>query len=44
MKIKIAHLKTGMVLDENIYREALLVLSEGTIINHRHIEMLKKCL
>lgn len=42
MKIRIAHLKTGMILGENIYREALLVLSEGTIINHRHIEMLKK--
>jgi putative nucleotidyltransferase with HDIG domain len=41
MKIKIAHLKSGMILGENIYREALLVLSEGTLINQRHIEMLK---
>lgn len=42
MKIKLNQLKIGMILDENVYREDLLVLSQGTTINRRHIDMLEK--
>lgn len=42
MIVKVSQLKTGMVLGENIYRDALLVLSQGVTINRRHIEMLEK--
>lgn len=31
-----------MILDENIYRKDLLVLSQGTTMNRRHIDMLEK--
>jgi len=35
-------LQIGMTLGENIYRNEQLVISEGVILNSRHIQMLKR--
>lgn len=42
MRINIEKLQVGMTLDENIYREAQLVISKGAVINRRHIEMIER--
>lgn len=42
MRINIDRLQVGMILDENIYRGAQLVISHGAVINRRHIEMIQR--
>lgn len=42
MYIDVDKLQVGMRLNENIYREEQLVMSQGMVVNNRHIEMLER--